>query len=224
MMNKPTLYGIFASPYVRKTCLVLAYKGIVYEHLQLPPQNDDPGFREASPLGKIPAWRDEHTAFSDSSVIIQYLERFYPGPSLLPESPGGFARALWFEEYADSKLVPIFGGHLFAEEVLAERIFKRPALQSDIDKALNEEIPVVATFLESQIKGRQFLVGDSLTLADIAVGGVLLLLYHTGRTIDRGIAPELASYLERLYQSETFAGVIRSDVAGLQQLGWESPM
>ncbi|MDH3587815.1 MAG: glutathione S-transferase family protein [Gammaproteobacteria bacterium] len=223
-MTKPILYGIFLSPYVRKTCLVLAHKGIDYEHLQLPPRNDDPGFREASPLGKIPAWRDEHGAFSDSSVIIQYLERFYPGPALLPESPHSFARALWFEEYADSNLIPIFGGHLFAEEVLAERVFKRPASQSDIDKALNEEIPVVSAYLESQIKGQQFLVGDSLTLADITVGSVLLLLYHTGRAIDQGVAPELAAYVDRLYRVEPFAGVIRSDVAGLHQLGWESPM
>lgn len=223
-MSKPVLFGIFASPYVRKTRLVLAHKGIDYEHRQTIPHTDDAEFKQASPLGKIPGWRDENGAFSDSSVIIQYLERFYPGPKLLPETPLAFVQTLWFEEYADSKLVPILGGHLFAEVVLAERFFQREPIQADIDKALNEEIPEVLAYLESQIKGKPFLVGDQLTLADIAVGGILTLLFHAGQDVDTNIAPEFSAYLKRLYAEEPFTSIIRGDVMGLKQVGWDSPL
>ena len=218
-MSKPTLYGAFPSPFVRKTRLVLAHKGIDYDHQQVFPRTDDPAFREASPLGKIPAWRDKNGAFSDSSVIIQYLEKFYPGPKLIPDTPAEYTRTLWFEEYADGKLVPILGGHLFAEVVLAKAFFKREPIQSDIDLALNEELPSVLPYLESQIAGRQYLVGDSLTLADIAIGGVFLLLYLCGHSVDAEAAPEFKAYIERLHKEEPFATLIQDDLAGFKQFG-----
>lgn len=222
-MTQPTLYGVFASPFVRKTRIVLAHKGIDYQHEQVFPRSDDPAFVEASPLGKIPAWRDEHVAISDSSVIIQYLDRHYPGPALIPSDPSGFARALWFEEYADSKLVPILGAHLFAEVVLAKYFFKREPIQSDIDLALNEELPAVLPYLESQIKGRQYLVGDSVTLADIAIAAVFFLLYVCGHEVDENVAPEFKAYVERLHGEAPLADILQGDLAALKQMGYEAP-
>jgi len=221
-VSTPILYGIFLSPFVRKTRLVLAAKGIEYEHKQLTPRNDDPDFRVASPLGKIPAWKDDHVAVSDSSVIIQYLERYYPGAKVLPEGQADFARALWFEEYADSKLVPIIGGHLFAEVVLAERFFNRKPIQSDIDMALNEEIPAVSDYLETQIAGREFLVGDSMSLADLAIGGIFAVLYHAGYSVDQERAPQLKAYVERLFTLEPFATILNGEVEGMKQINWSS--
>lgn len=223
-MSQPVLYGIFASPFVRKVRLVLAHKGIAYEAKQLRPRNDDPDFIAASPLGKIPAFRDEHAGFSDSSVIVQYLERFYPGPKLIPETPAEFARCLWLEEYADAKLVPILGGHLFAEVVLAERLFKRPRNQADIDLALNSEIPEVSRYLETQLGDRQFLVDDSLSLADIAVVGSFMLLYHCGLRLDASATPKFAAYVERLLAQAPFAEIAAFDIEGFKQFGWEASL
>lgn len=222
-MSQPTLYGNFASPFVRKVRLVLAAKGIEHQHEQTIPHQGGDDFKAASPLGKIPAWRDDNVAISDSSVIIQYLETFYPGEKLIPDTANEYARTLWFEEFADGKLVPILGAHLFAEVVLAKHLFKREPIQSDIDKALNEELPAILPYLESQITDQQYLVGDNLSLADIAIAGVFLLLYLCGHAIDGNTAPQFKAYIERLHREEPFATLFRGDIAGLKQLGYDSP-
>jgi glutathione S-transferase len=58
---------------VRKVRVVLAERGVPYDHEPVMPGNPDPEYRKMSPLGKIPAWRDGDRALSDSSVICQYL-------------------------------------------------------------------------------------------------------------------------------------------------------
>jgi glutathione S-transferase len=81
----PTLYGVGLSPFVRKVRVVLSEKGIPYDHDPAMPANPDPEYRKMSPLGKVPAFRDGDHAFSDSSVICQYLERRHPEPALYPK-------------------------------------------------------------------------------------------------------------------------------------------
>lgn len=223
-MAQPILYGVFASPYVRKTRLVLTHKGINYQHEQTMPASEDAAFRGVSPLGKVPAWQDDKVAFNDSSIIVQYLERFYPGAKVIPEDASGFVGALWYDEYADSTLIAVLAGKLFREIVLAERLFQREPDKAAIEEALGTEIPAFCDFLESRIAGRDYLVGDALSLADLAIGGAFLLLYHCGHEVDQAKTPEFSAYLQRLYTAEPFASIIREDVAGLKQFGWDSPM
>lgn len=222
-MSKPVLYGHPISVFARKAELILLEKGIEHEFRVVAPHADDPDFKAASPLGKIPAFKDEHTSFADSSVIFHYLNKFYDGPTLLPEDPDGYAQALWYEEYADTMMVPVIGGHLFAEVVLAERLMNRAPIQADIDKAINEELPVIYAFLEARLAGRDWLVGDALTLADIAVGGVLVTLYHTGQTVPDS-APSLQAYVQRVFALPSFQSVIAQEVQVMQAMQYDSPL
>src|SRR5215831_7392353 len=103
----PTVYGISLSPFVRKVRVALAEKGVAYEHDPVIPVNVSPEYRKKSPLGKIPAFEDGDKTLADSSVICAYLDRVHPKPALYPSDPYDYARALWFEEYADGGLVPV---------------------------------------------------------------------------------------------------------------------
>lgn len=222
-MTKPILFGHPISVFTRKAHLILLEKGIEHEYKVMPPQSDDPEFCAASPLGKIPAFKDEHACFADSSVIFHYLNKFYDGPTLLPEDPQGYTQALWYEEYADTVMVAVIGGHLFAEVVLAERLFNRAPNQADIDKAVNEELPVIYKFLEKRLDGREWLVGDALTLADIAVGSALVTLYHCGQQVPDS-APALQAYVQRLFALPSFKGVIDQEVQVMQAMEYASPL
>ena len=51
-----TVYGVSASPFVRKLRVFLDEKGIDYETKPVFPGTDDESFRAISPLGKIPAY------------------------------------------------------------------------------------------------------------------------------------------------------------------------
>ena len=222
-MSTPILYGHPLSPYVRKARLVLVFHDLDHQHEMTLPHAEQEGFKAASPLGRIPAFTDEHVAFSDSSVIAHYLCKFYGDNALLPQDREGFTQTLWFEEYADTVMVPAIAAHLFAEVVLAGRVFDREPIQADIDKARNEELPKIYRFLNQHLQGRQWLVQDQLTLADLAVGGLLVALHHCGDTIPDD-APHLQAYVERFFALPKVRELMAQEVELLQAVGYESPL
>ena len=139
----PTVHGVSLSPFVRKVRIGLLEKNVDHEVNPMPPfppHNDTPEYRAMSPLGKIPAFSDGDFGISDSSVILAYLDRTHPNPALYPSDAGDYARALWLEEFADSKLVEGVGG-LFLERIVKPRFLSQETEQATIDKCLNETIP-----------------------------------------------------------------------------------
>ncbi|KGK00486.1 glutathione S-transferase family protein [Thalassotalea sp. ND16A] len=204
-MAKLTLYGVELSPYVRKVRLALAFKGLDYQQIPVFPFMEDKPveFVDNSPLGKIPLFASDDNFITDSAVIIAYLERAYPQPALLPSDDIAAARALWFAEYASSKMVEVIGGHLFAEVILAKQFFNREPIQTDIDKAITTEIPEICTYLENELSSN-FLVGDSFTLADLCVGAMFLMMHHCQQRCDASKWPKVAAYIERVHGSKLF--------------------
>src|SRR5439155_18137296 len=65
--DMPTVYGVSASPFVRKVRVVLAEKRVTYELEPIVPVNVPSEYRQISPLGKVPAFRDGDRALADSS-------------------------------------------------------------------------------------------------------------------------------------------------------------
>ena len=78
------IYGSVVSPFVRKLLGYLGEKGIEFELKGVGIGDPDPGFRAASPLGKMPAMDDDGFLLADSSAIIQYGEAKLPVPALIP--------------------------------------------------------------------------------------------------------------------------------------------
>ena len=71
----PKIHGVNASPFVRKTRVALAEKGIVYELVPVMPIGVSDEFKKISPLGKIPCYQDGDFTLPDSSCICAFLER-----------------------------------------------------------------------------------------------------------------------------------------------------
>ena len=114
------VYGSSLSPYVRKVLAFAAEKGIEVESKPIALGEQDPAFREASPFGKMPGFRDGDFAISDSSAIITYLEAIKPEPALIPAEPRARARTIWYDEFADTLLMGC-GGKMFFNRVVAPR-------------------------------------------------------------------------------------------------------
>ena len=96
------LYGINLSTFTRKVRLALAEKDLDYR-LETAAMGS-PKVRALHPLGKIPVLEDAGITIPDSSVSIAYLEHAYPARPLYPADAQALARALWLEEYADTRL------------------------------------------------------------------------------------------------------------------------
>lgn len=209
----PTVYGVSASPFVRKVRVFLAEKGIPYELDPVIPFGVSDDFKKMSPLGKVPAFRDGERTLCDSSVICAYLERTHPTPSLYPSDPYEYARALWFEEYGDGGLVTVIGPKIFFQKVVGPRFFNRPTDEAMVQKAIDEELPPMFDYLEGEIGNNDFLVGRTLSIADIGVGTQFVNLRHVGVTPDATRWPKLAAYVERLHARPSFKALIEEEAA-----------
>jgi glutathione S-transferase len=212
------LYGASPSPFVRKIRIVLAEKGLPYTLEPVVHHLFPPGFdrisKTISPLGKIPGYRDDDVTLADSSVVCAYLERVHPEPPLYPADPVAYARALWFEEYADSGLAPVLTMKIFVRKVLLPRFFDQPPDATDIQRVLDEELPPLFDYLESQICTAQAIVGTAFSIGDIGIATQFVnLRYYAGIEVDATRWPNLARYVDAVHARPSFRAVIDEERA-----------
>ena len=211
------VYGSSLSPYVRKVLAFGAEKGIELESRPLPPGTDDPDFLAASPFRKIPGFRDGDFAISDSSAIVHYLEAKHPDPALIPAEPKARARTIWYDEFADTILTGC-GAKMFFNRVVAPRFLGRPGDLDAADKAEKEELPPILDYLERVVpEAGGFLVGDSITLADIAVASPFANLGHLDIKPDEARYPRTLAWVEAILARPSFAPWIEREKAFLEK-------
>ena len=208
------VYGSSMSPYVRKVLAFAAEKGIEIETRPIGLGSQDPEFREASPFGKIPAFRDGDFTVADSSAIIAYLDTIHPEPELIPREARARARAIWYEEFADTIISPC-AAKIFFNRIAAPRFLKRDGDLGAADIAEREELPPLLDYLEPTIRESGFLVDDRLTLADLAVASVFPSFRHSGVLLDGARYPKLKAYVERILDRPSFKHWVDREAAFL---------
>lgn len=199
------VYGSSISPYVRKVLAYAAEKGIAVESKPVGIADETPEFRRASPFGKMPALVDGDFGVADSSAIIHYLEAKHPQPEMIPQEPEAKGRVIWFEEFADTLLMGCLG-KMFFNRVVAPIFMKRPGDLEVAAAAERIELPPLLAYLETVMPGDGgYLVGDQLTLADLAIVSPLANLGHMDVAIDREAYPRTAAFAERILSRPSFA-------------------
>ncbi len=204
------LYGAPLSPFVRKADAVLREKNVPFEleSVNIMPMPD--WFKEISPARRIPVLRDKsvgeegtHGTIPDSSAICAYIERKYPEPALYPSDPYEYGRALWLEEYCDTELGALVGLGIFRPIQFARFQKQEPDIAT-AKKTYTEKLPRVLDYLEGELGGREFLVGDSLSIADISLACLLAQLALVAGPLDAGRWPGVASHSERMTKRPSF--------------------
>ena len=204
------VYGSSLSPFVRKTLAYMSEKGLSAELKPVRPGDPDPEFREASPFGKMPGFRDGDFAISDSTAIITYLEAKHPEPSLIPADPKSRARTIWFEEFADTILAACAGA-VFFNRVVSPMFLGRPGDLGAADTAEKEGFPPICDYIEKIVPDSGFLVDDRLTLADLAVASPFVNLDHCGISADASRHPRTAAYVEKILTRPSFAPMVAQE-------------
>jgi glutathione S-transferase len=209
------LYGSSLSPFVRK---VLAYAGEKGIELELQPTGfpgHSPEFLEASPFKRMPAFRDGDYTLPDSSAIIHYLEARFPDPALIPADPEPRGKTIWFEEFADTILVTC-GAKMFFNRIVAPRFIGRPGDLAAADQAEREELPPILDYLETVVPDAgEFLVGGTISLADIAVASPFANLAHLDCEIDAERHRRVRAWVETILSRPSFAHWIERETAFL---------
>ena len=200
-MDTPELWQFTSSHFNEKARWALDFKRVPHIRHSL-----IPGFHVATVkrmTGKthVPVLKLNGTAVSDSSRIIEALERAYPEPALYPADPDQRRRALELEDFFDEELGPYirrwifhvilpypkfvraaFVSHASPAAQLAHRamsplfgvIMRR---QMDIGPATAEvarsKTLAAMDRLEHELQPSGYLVGDRFTVADLTAAALL---------------------------------------------------
>ena len=210
------VYGSSLSPFVRKVLAFATEKGIELELKPTGLGNQDPEFKEASPFGKMPGFRDGDFAISDSTAIIFYLEAIKAEPVLIPTEARARARTIWFDEFSDTILFAC-GGKMFFNRVVAPRFLGQPGDEEVAAKAECEELPPLLDYLEGVIPPSGFLVEDRLTLADISVASPFANFKHINVAIDPARYPKITDYVGRILGRPSFKHWVDRETAFLER-------
>lgn len=214
----PVLWGEKISPYVRKAMIALEYKEIAYEHKEILPiklllalgQEVPEAFAKVSPLGKIPAFQQGDFSIADSSVIVAYLEKIHPSKPLYPIDAKLYAQALWLEEYADSAMSAVINDKIFVESVVKPQVLQVPMDAAVVGNAIKNELPPIFDYLENVLKtnGTAYLVGDNLSVADLAVANHFVSLKLSQVHLDAQKWPKLHAYITNILAEPAFVKVL----------------
>lgn len=166
--------------------LGVPYELVRYE--RLPSMMAPPELKAIHPLGKSPVIRDGELTLAESGAILEYLIERYGDGQLAPErgSPE-WVRYLYFMHYAEGSLMP----QLFLKLVIG----KLSVLGMPARGYVNRNLQTHLDFLEGELAGRPYFVGEELTAADIQMS------YPLVAAMERGGGeryPRLVEYVQRL--------------------------
>lgn len=201
-----TLYYHPLASYCQKVLIALYENGTPFTpqfvDLGDPKQRDE--FVALWPVGKFPVLRDgaRGEVVPESSIVIEYLDRHYPGGVRL--IPGNTELALetrlrdrFFDLYVQDPMQALVGDRLRPRE--SRDPFGVEQARGRLRRSYD--------MIEREIAGRRWAVGEAFTMADCAAAPAL---YYADLVEPfRDSHPGLAAYLERLLQRPSFARVVQ---------------
>lgn len=153
-----------------------------------------------------------------STAICLYLDRKQPARPILPEDIRDYARVLWFDAYAGGTIYRHAVHPLFFQTVVGPNIRNVPTDKAVVDDVLTNVLPKILGYLDGQITGK-FLVGDAMTLADIAIVSNFIVYQYLGFEIDAGRYPKLARYLREIAATPAFQRALADEKPFVEQMG-----
>jgi glutathione S-transferase len=212
-----TIYGSSLSPFVRKVLAFAGEKGIEVDLQPTGFPDRSAEFCEASPFNKMPAMRDGDYCLCDSTAIVHYLEAKHPEPALIPKDPRLLGKTIWFEEFADTIMVAC-GAKMFFNRIVAPKFLGREGDLAAADAAERDELPPILDYLERMApEGDGYLVGDRLTLADIAVASPFANFRHMDTKLDAKRYPRTIAYAKRILDRPSFKPWVERETAMLER-------
>lgn len=161
MSNAIRIHSFPLSGHAHRVELFAGLAGIAHEVINVDlaaGAHKQPTFLDLNPAGQVPVIEDGDTVVTDSNAILVYLARKY-APSFLPSDPKLEAEVQKFLTLAAgeiafgpaaARLITVFGAPFDPEfcKATATRVFGK---------------------LEAHLEGRDFLVGGTPTIADVAI-------------------------------------------------------
>lgn len=179
------------SSYCHKVLIALYEAGTPFEarHVDLGDAAVRARYETISPWGKIPALEDpaHGRAVFETSIIVEYLDRHYPGPQpLLPADEDTRLEARLWDRVFDLYVQGPMGAAVIA------------AIKGEPERIPEHAEALLASYrhIEAHLAGREWAAGSTFSLADCAAAPALFYARVVAPFPDDH--PTLAAYFERL--------------------------
>ena len=204
-MTELVILGDPRSIYVRTARMALVEKGVDYRLQPAAPHSDE--ILAIHPFGRIPAMRHGDVELFEAAAICEYVDGAFDGPPLRPADVVERARMeQWISSFNDY-LHPV----MIRRYVLQYVFPKGPDGQPD-RAVIDEAVPDIAkqfAILDKTYGGRNFLVGDTVTLADLFLAPTLFYIsvMPEGESLLAG-APNLKRACAAMAERKSFADTL----------------
>ena len=183
------IYGDVGSGNCQKVKATAEFLGLAYDWIAIDimmGESRTAEFLRVNPAGQIPVVVfDDGRTLAQSNAIVRYLAR---GSSLIPDDPFDCAKAdewMFWEQYSHEPCVAV---------ARYQRVYLKTP-QSEIDPRLMERGDRALDRLEARLAGRDYLVGERLSVADIALLPYTRLAHEGG--FDLASRPAIGEWIAR---------------------------
>ena len=196
-----TVWGRRSSFNVQKVMWLIGELELAHQHIDAGGAFgglDAPAFLAMNPHGRVPVIRDDEATVWESHAILRYLAARYGNGRFWSDDPVVRARVDGWMDWSQTALQPDFLGGVFWG------FFRTPEAQRNwpaIETALARCEQHFAK-LERLLESNQFLLGETLSFADITAGTSLYRYFEL--EIARPPLPAVERWYRRLQQRPPF--------------------
>ena len=183
-----------------RTHWMLEEVGVPYEYKRVSVRDGDtkkPEFLKVNPAGKIPCIQDGNVTLGESMAINFYLAEKY-GKGLMPADPVGRGHVYEWSFWSISNVQPLI-------LTILQNTMIKPEAERDakaVDQA-RKDIVSYLQFLDGALRGKDYLVANRFSVADINAASVIGLGAFVG--LELASYPNAQAWLARVQDRPSFA-------------------
>lgn len=207
-----TIYGRHTSYNVQKVLWLADELAIKYTHIEFgscPQDTESPEFGQLNPMRKVPVLVDDKKVIWESNSILRYLARSYGGQHWLPHDPFRASLIERWMDWSQTRFEPAFVGVFWGYYRTPEESRDMSAVNSSL-----ADCRFCLSKLDEQLTGKDYLLGEKLTLADISVSVFLHRLINIG--LDISLPARVQTWFLRLKQLPAYRQWVLSDFSSLK--------
>jgi len=159
------LWGRLTSVNVQKAVWGLDETGLPYDRVEAGGAHgvvNDPGYRTMNPNGLVPTLEEDGFVLWESNAILRYLAA--TGPAMaLPADPRARAQVEQWLDWQATSFTPAMRDAFW-------QLYRAADPDRGLIAASVEKSEAMAEILDHHLEGRTYVVGDSFSIADIALG------------------------------------------------------
>ena len=185
MMN---LYSGTTDPFSHRCRIVLYEKGMDFQIIDVDMFNKPEDLAVINPHNRVPVLVERDLILYDPNIINEYIDERFPHPQLMPPDPIMRARA--------RQLLLTMEREIFVHiETLEKNLKTADKARIAVRDRLTELAPIFAK--------QKFMLGDELSMLDVAIAPLLWRLDHYGVELPKAAAP-IQKYAERIFSRQGF--------------------